>query len=201
MPKFLSAVLAKRSALALAAALTVGMIAGCSEHKTRVVDADDPHQRLTSRGIDPQDFKTIAAKLTQNMLNAPRLQGELRPFRDGSLPLVKISRIQNDTDLKINMVDYLVTPIEQEFTNSGKVDFVSEDEAGKDIAAGQEVLGRTNGKAVLPDYVLFGKVSKLSTADAGTRQNYYKFEMRVTRTKDNVVVFVGNLDTAKQYDR
>lgn len=194
----LSSAFAKRSTLALAAALTLGAFAGCSENRTERVDTDDPHKRLTSKGIDPQDFKEVAAQIAQAMLNAPRLQGEFRAERDGKLPLLKISRIRNDTDLKINMVDWLVDPIEQEFVNSGKLDVVSEDKLGQDISAGQELLGN-GGNPRLPSYVLFGYVSKLSTADGGVRQNAYKFNIKVTRTNDNVVVYTGSRDTGKQF--
>lgn len=176
--------------------------AGCgSSGHTRVVDADDPSQRLTSKGLDPQDFSSAAAELTREMLAAPRLQHELAAIdpKEGQ-PLIKISRIRNDTGLKINMVDYLVTPIEEVLVNSGKVDFFSEDKTGQDIAAGQQLLGKS-GQPKLPDFVLHGTVSRLSTAEGDTSQNAYTFQIRLTSTSNNAVFFVGSKAIIKQGSR
>lgn len=170
-----------------------------ADSRARVVNPDDPNQRLTSRLLDPQDFSEAATVLSQQMLSSPRVARELTSFDSkAGQPLIKISRIKNDTGLKINMVDYLVTPIEQVLVNSGKANFVSEDAAGRDIAAGQEILN--GGRARLPDFVLFGTVSRLATADAGVWQNAFIFQIRLTRTADNTVVFVGSKDIAKQFD-
>jgi PBP1b-binding outer membrane lipoprotein LpoB len=195
----LSTAVTKRSALALSALLTVGSFAGCTENKTRPVDVDSD-QGLVSKEIDPQDFQRVAAKLTQEMLNNPGLQQDFARDRNNRRKLIKISRFVNNTDRKINMVDYLVTPIEQEFVNSGKVAFFSEDKTAQDISAGKELLGE--GRAArLPDFTLYGTVSKLSTADAGTRQNTYTFQLRLARTDDGEVAFVGNKNIGKQFNR
>src|SRR4051812_29639316 len=104
-------IIAKCAVPTLLAALSLGAVAGCSDNggKTRRVDSDDPNKRLTSRDLDIQDFKETATKLTNQMLSAPRLQRELASGDPRQpLPLIKISRIKNDTGLKINMIDYLV---------------------------------------------------------------------------------------------
>lgn len=173
-------------------------VGGCASTAPRQVDES---QSITTMDLDIQNFNNAAKDLTNQMLLAPRVQQALAAAQqqDNKLPLVKISRIRNDTGLKVNMVDYLVTPIEEVFTNSGKVDFFSEDQTGQDIAAAQQALG--NGSARLPNFVLFGSVSELNTGAQGTEQNAYVFHLKLTDTMTNSVIFVGQKQILKQQNR
>ena len=185
-----------RSITILSAAALAVAVMGCKSSAPREVQEE---QSITSMGIDIQNFNNAAKSLTNQMLLAPRVQEALAASPQGHRPLIKISRIRNDTGLKVNMVDYLVSPIEEVFTNSGKVDFFSEDQTGQDIAAAQQAMG--NGSAKLPDFVLFGVVTELNTGAQDTRQNAYVFRVTLTDTANNSVVFTGQKQIIKQQDR
>lgn len=177
----------------LSATLCAG-IAGCASGPREVSE----QQSITSMDLDIQNFNNAAKNITNQMLLAPRVQQELAAVQqqNGKLPLIKISRIRNDTELKINMVTYLVTPIEEVFTNSGKVDFISEDKTAQDIAAAQNAMG--NGSARLPDFTLSGNVSELDTGARGTDQNTYVFHIQLTDTVSGSVIFIGDAQVLKQ---
>lgn len=180
-----------------ALSLAIGF-AGCESHPREV----EENQSITTMNLDIQNFNNAAKDLTNQMLVAKRVQDTLAAIQqqnNGKLPLIKISRIRNDTDLKVNMVDYFVTPIEEVFTNSGKVDFFSEDQQGQDIAAAQNALG--NGSAKLPDLVLWGTVTQLGSESNGTQQNAYVFQLKLTDTANNSMIFIGQKQILKQRDR
>ena len=173
-------------------------LAGCASEPRQVGEESS----ITTMDIDIQNFNNAAKDITNQMLLAPRVQQALAAAvqqNNGKLPLIKISRIRNDTDLKVNMVTYLVTPIQEVFTNSGKVDFFSDDKTGQDVAAAQEALG--NGSARLPDFVLFGTVSQLDTGTHSTDQTAYVFHIQLTDTATNSVIFIGDKQILKQQDR
>jgi PBP1b-binding outer membrane lipoprotein LpoB len=182
----------------ISAAFMVAGLMGCASSPREVQE----EQSITTMDLDIQNFNNAAKDLTNQMLLAPRVQQALATAQqenNGKLPLIKISRITNDTDLKINMVTYLVTPIEEVFTNSGKADYVSEDKTGQDIAAAQEAMG--NGSARLPDFVLYGRISQLDTGTGGTEQSAYVFHVRLAETRNNTVVFIGDKQILKQQKR
>jgi PBP1b-binding outer membrane lipoprotein LpoB len=173
-------------------------IAGCASEPRQVGEENS----ITTMDIDIQNFNNAAKDITNQMLLAPRVQQALAVATqqsNGKLPLIKISRIRNDTGLKVNMVTYLVTPIQQVFINSGKVDFFSDDKTGQDVAAAQEGLG--NGSARLPDFVLFGSVSQLDTGTHRTDQTTYVFHIQLSDTVTNSVIFIGDKQVLKQQDR
>ncbi|HVT88562.1 MAG TPA: hypothetical protein VHD56_06905 [Tepidisphaeraceae bacterium] len=177
--------------LCLSGAMLFGAVAGCeSEPQVRQVSEESS---LVSTGLDIQDFQAAATQLTNQMLAAPRVQEQLATIMQangGKRPYVKISRIRNDTTLKINMVDYFVEPIGEVFTNSGKVDFMSEDQTSSDTAAAQEMLQGRQPR--LPDLVLYGTVSRLSTASGDTRQNAYSFRLKLSDTTTGTDFFSGS---------
>src|SRR3954468_813103 len=93
--------------------------AGCGEPTTKSTGVD---RSIVSKKIDAQDFTAAAQETTQQMLSAPGVQQKLadiqRTLPPGQKPLIKISRIKNDTGQKVNLVDYFVTPIESVLVNS-----------------------------------------------------------------------------------
>ncbi len=103
-----------------------------------------------SAGLGLHDFQEASRQLTNKLLTAPRFQDELREITDtlrqsgeARRPLIKISRIRDDTGLvpPINMADYLVEPMEEVFTNNARIDFFSDDPTARDISAGRAELG------------------------------------------------------------
>lgn len=152
--------------------------AGCASDGVTVNrNGQNPNAVLNTRGIDPQDFKIAAQELTTQMLANPEVQRAFQSIDPQSgKPLVKISRFRNDTTLKINMVDYLATPVKNTLVNSGKARAFAEDQLAQDTAAGRDILSGTSS-AKLPDFILYGVVSRLSTSEGDRAQNYYLFQM------------------------
>ncbi|HEY1686586.1 MAG TPA: hypothetical protein VGG19_17615 [Tepidisphaeraceae bacterium] len=183
---------------ALSAALLAATLTGCASNPKEVSE----NQSITTMDLDIQNFNNAAKNLTNQMLLAPRVQTALNDIqqRTGKLPLIKISRIKNDTDLKVNLVTYLVEPIQEVFTNSGKVDFFSEDKGGQDISAAQEAMGNAPPPK-LPDFVLHGTVSELDTGNHSTDQTVYVFHLQLTDTTTGTVFFIGDTQIIKQHER
>jgi PBP1b-binding outer membrane lipoprotein LpoB len=188
-----------RAALAVSSLLVGVVLLGGCESKPTWKETDE-RQSITTGGLDIQNFNNAAERLTQKMLTAPRVSKELASIEaeTRTLPLIKITRIKNDTGIKINLIDYLVTPIEEVLVNSGKTDFFSEDRTGQDLAYANELLKKHGAKANLPDFVLHGTVSKLGSSGDGVDQRAYVFQLRLTNTRTNTVVFVGNEQIIKQ---
>ncbi|MCS7032506.1 MAG: hypothetical protein NZ561_00760 [Phycisphaerae bacterium] len=179
--------------------LGLGTFAGC-ESTARPREVDESRS-ITSQNLDIQNFNGAAKALTEQMLASPRVQQELDRIyaATGRRPLVKVDRVRNDTGLKINMIDYVVAPIEEVLTNSGKVDFVSEDSISHDQAAQAELLRGSQPR--LPDLVLYGVVSKLATGAGDTNQNAFTFQMRLADANSNTNFFVGSKQIIKQVGR
>lgn len=179
--------------LSLFLVLTMGMIVGCESTPTIKEVGQD--SSITSERLDIQNFNRAVTELTNKMLTQPRVGEEMARISQqsgGKRPYVKISRIKNDTGLKINMLDYLVTPMEEVFVNSGKLDFVSEDRQANELAAGHDMLRGTQPR--LPDMVIEGTVNRLNTNDGRTNQNTYVFRLRLVDAATNTVFFVGNTE-------
>jgi PBP1b-binding outer membrane lipoprotein LpoB len=174
--------------------VTAGVVllgSGCGDtERTKSTGID---KSIVSKGIDAQDFTGAAQETTNLMLSAPRVQDKLKSIQaklpSDQRPLIYISRIKNDSGLKVNMVDYFVTPIESVLVNSGKVDSVSEDKKTRAAAAGADILNGTSPRPA--DLTLHGVVSKLSTSGNGTDQNVYTFQLRLSDAMTGQDIFIG----------
>jgi len=172
-------------AVAGAAALFLG---GCNgDAGARRIDE---REAITTVGqIDIQDFNYAARELTNKMLVSQQFQEELRRIKEarprGPAPLIKISRIKNDTTLKVNMRGFLVDPMEEVLSESGKVRFFAEDRQAQDIAAAHETLGGASPQ--LPDMVLYGTVRDLRTEAGDVRQAAYVFHLRLAGADGNTI--------------
>jgi hypothetical protein len=179
----------KLFASAALVAATLVTAPGC-EPTTKSTGVD---RSIVSRKIDAQDFTAAAQETTQQMLSAPGVQQKLaeiqRTLPPGQKPLIKISRIRNDTGQKVNLVDYFVTPIESVLVNSGKAETFAEDKTTQSTAAAQDILNGTSPR--LAELTLFGVVTKLSTYNDGTDQNVYTFQLRLADARTNSNVFIG----------
>lgn len=163
----------------------------------------DEREAITTVGqIDIQDFNHAARELTNKMLVSAQFQNELRRLNEarprGPAPLVKISRIKNDTTLKMNMRGFLVDPMEEVLSESGKVRFFAEDTQAQGIAAAHETLG--GGGPQIPDLVLYGTVRDLRTEAGSMRQAAYIFHLRLAGA-DGTTVWQGQTQIIKRGSR
>jgi hypothetical protein len=150
---------------------------------------------ISSKDLDVQDFSAAAEQATQQMLAAPRVKQELervaRTLPPGQLPLIKISRIKDDSGIRgVNMVDYFASPIESVLVNSGKADTISEDKQAQAMRNGTELLEGRQPR--ISNLVLNGFVSKLRTrGNNDVEQNAYTFQVRLVDAAGNNI-FIGN---------
>ena len=164
--------------LAVAALAAIPLIQGCGSG-ARVIEQD---QSITSIDqIDIQDFRAAASTLTRQMLDSPRFAAEVQRLKaqqpGSAAPVMKISKIKNDTMLKVDMRGFLVDPMEAEILKSNTVDFFAEDAEAQSLAKMNEL--RTGQGPRLPDMVLYGTVREL-TAEAGrTKQASYIFHLKL----------------------
>jgi hypothetical protein len=191
------------AAAACAASIAFLGIAGCASNgEVHAVDVGHVHE---SKDITIADFNAPAVKITNKMLAAPRMQAEIQSLSDalaksgeGKRPLIKISRIKNDSGLNINLVDYLVDPMEETLTNSNSLDFVSEDPTARDTAAANSLLNANAPAPRLANLTLHGVVTRLRTDDGGVQTNAFTFRIKVTDNATDSVVFTGSEQIAKE---
>ena len=164
--------------LAVATLAAVPLMQGCGSD-AQVIEQD---RSITSIDqIDIQDFRAAASTLTRQMLNDPRYASEVQRLKSqtpgGGAPIMKVSKIKNDTMLKVDMRGFLVDPMEAELAKSRTVDFFAEDAEAQSLAKMNEM--RSGQGPRLPDLVLYGTVREL-TAEAGrTKQVSYIFHLKL----------------------
>lgn len=180
--------------LAVAALAALPLLQGCGSD-AQVIQQD---RSITSIDqIDIQDFRASASTLTRKMLSDPRYVSEVQRLKGqtpgGALPIMKISKIKNDTMLKVDMRGFLVDPMEAELLKSNTVDFFAEDSEAQSLAKMNEM--RSGQAPRLPDLVLYGTVREL-TAEAGrTKQVSYVFHLKLANSSGITVWQDDNLIT------
>lgn len=158
------------------AGISLGLV-GC-EPGAKVIEQD---QSITTvEQIDIQDFRAAAATLTKEMLTSPRFSTWLQTNRTaspGRLPLMKISRIKNDTTLKVDMRGFLVDPIENELFKANLCDFYAEDDQAQQLAKMNETLNGSQPR--LPNLILYGTVRDLRSEAGDIKQASYVFQLKL----------------------
>lgn len=176
-------------ALAAAGAMTTGCGSGA-----KVIEQD--RSITTVEGIDIQDFRSAAATLTREMLNSPRFTGRVAQLKTSDrLPIMKISRIKNDTALKLDMRGFLVDPMEMELMRANVVDFYAEDAEAQQLAKMNETLKGSQPR--LPELVLFGTVRDLRSEAGQTKQASYVFHLKLADAT-GVTIWQGEKLITKQ---
>lgn len=146
--------------------------------------------------IDIQDFRGAAVSLTREMLNSPRFSSSVARLNKGNrLPLMKISKIKNDTMLKVDMRGWLVDPMESEMLKTNLVDFYAEDIEAQQLAKMNETMNGVQAK--LPDLILFGTVRDLRSEAGATKQASYVFHLKLADAT-GVTIWQGEKLITKQ---
>jgi uncharacterized protein (TIGR02722 family) len=161
----------------------------------------DPKNDRTGVGmsLDSRDFEQAAGELARDMLNSGRLN---RP--NGGRYVLAISRMTNDTTLRINMNE-LVQIIRIELNNSGKV--ITTTAVGLDgpedpMAMQARQLRRSGefnqatvagrGQMQAPDLSLVGRIIQRSTRlDGGAQRIDYVFQATVTEIRSGLAFWEG----------
>ena len=175
------------------------VLTGCRDQGAQVIEQD--RSITTVDQIDIQDFRAAAGTLTKEMLDAPRVAQAISSFKaahGNTNPLMKISKIKNDTMLKVDMRGFLVDPMETELTRTNLVDFYAEDNEARALAKMNETLNGTQPK--LPDMVLYGTVRDLRSEAGRMQQASYEFQLKLADTTGRTI-WLGNKLITKQGTR
>ena len=167
-----------------------------------------PTQRVDARndrtpvglGLDSRDFEQAAQAMVRDMLANDRLQ----PRPDGQPRVMAISRITNDTTLRINTNELLQT-IRRELSNSGRIvttTAVGLDGPSDPLAAQARQLRQSGefnqrtvaerGQMVAPDLSLSGQIVQRTTrVDGGMQRIDYSFQLTLTNIRTGIAVWEG----------
>lgn len=172
-------------------AMTVAIIglsaAGCQDGAAVVSQSGG----IVSVGqADIQDWRNTADELVSKMLSDPGYIDEVKRISQahpGVKPLIKITRIKNDTTQNIDARRYLLDPMEIKISKSRLVAFYSEDEALGDLAREQRE----------PDLVLSGFVNQLDARAGRTRQSTFTFTLKMANLAGDII-WTDQKDIIKQ---
>jgi len=177
------------------------LLSACAQGEMATQRIDSRNDRSAiGMGLDNRDFEEAARSMVRGMLESGRLQA--RP--DGSPRVMAISRITNDTTLRIN-TNQLVQLISVELSNSGRVvtttavglegpsDPLSERVRGlsrSGIVDRNTVPGRT---VVAPDLSLSGNIiQSTNRVDGGATRVDYIFQLNLTNIRNGIALYQGN---------
>ena len=182
--------------LASATLAIVPLATGCRDTGAQVISQD---RSITTVGqIDIQDFRNAASTLTREMLDSPNFTNALNRIRaqkPGVQPLMKISKIKNDTMLKVDMRGFLVDPMENELLKTGTVTFFAEDAEAQQLAKMNEMMA--GGGPRLPDLILYGTVRDLRSEAGDMQQASYVFQLKLADAS-GITVWQGEKLITKQ---
>lgn len=173
-------------------------LVGCGK-KATYIDPQRGEGIVTVDQINIQDFNSSAARLTQKMLNSVNFQDELRRISknqtDGTKPLILITNIKNDSRYKFNSVHMLAGPIEEALQESGKVEFVTQDQGARDVAKAQDILNDSAPK--MPDLMLYGWIDELPVVAGNMHQSTYIFHLKLAGAR-GTTIWQGQEQVTKQ---
>lgn len=184
------------------------MIGGAALLLSACAQGDMATQRIDSRndrspigmGLDNRDFEEAARTLVRSMLDSGRLQ----PRPDGRPRVMAISRITNDTALRIN-INQLTQLVSVELNNSGRVvtttaagiDGPSDpmSMAGRQLRASREFDQSTvarQGQMIAYDISLSGNIiQQTNRVDGGATRVDYLFQLTLTNTRTGIALWQG----------
>lgn len=193
----------RRLALCGSAAL---LLAACQpgggEMPTTRIDPRNDRSAI-GMGLDNRDFEEAGRALVRSMLDSGRLQ----PRPNGEPRVMAISRITNDTTLRIN-TNELTQLVSVELSNSGRA--VTTTAVGLDGPADplverarqlnrsgmmdQRSVARTagRGQVIAPDLSLSGNIiQRTNRVDGGATRVDYVFQLNLTNIRTGIALWQG----------
>lgn len=183
-------------ALGLAASLAACAAPGIA---TQRIDARNDRSPV-GMSLDNRDFEQAAQALARSMMESDRLP----PRPDGQPRVMVISRITNDTTLRINTNELLQT-VKRELSNSGSI--VTSTAVGLDGPSDPMVMqarqlrqsGEFNqrtvaggGQMVAPDVSLSGQIIQRTVrVDGGAQRVDYNFQLTLTNIRTGIAIWEG----------
>jgi uncharacterized protein (TIGR02722 family) len=186
--------------LLLAAAVPL-LLSACAtgEMATQRIDSRNDRSPI-GMGLDNRDFEEAGRALVRSMLDSGRLQ----PRPSGEPRVLAMSRITNDTTLRIN-TNELTQLVSIELNNSGRavtttavgLDGPSDPLAmqSRQLRASGEFNQRTvagRGQMVAPDLSLSGNIIPRTTrVDGGAQRIDYVFQLNLTNIRTGIALWQG----------
>ncbi len=189
----------RRAALVACSCSAISGALACNSSGGGWKQTDDPAELRSTGSADIQDFDKAIPELINKMMASQPFQDEMARLHDvlprGKKPLIKITRLQNNTTERIDLDAFWFQPVKEVLNDSGKVSFVSEDDLGAQIAGFKE--GRTRTEPRLPDLVMYGKLATLRRGSGDEKQVAYSFTMELASTDDNSIIWTGGSRVVK----
>lgn len=177
------------------------LLSACAQGEMATQRIDSRNDRSAiGMGLDNRDFEEAARTLVRSMLDSGRLQ----PRSGGEPRVMAISRITNDTTLRIN-TNELTQLVSVELNNSGRV--VTTTAVGLDgpsdplamqtrqLRASGEFNQRTvagRGQMVAPDLSLSGNIiQRTNRVDGGATRVDYVFQLSLTNIRTGIALWQG----------
>lgn len=179
----------RKQLLEIVASLIVGVCTtGCQDNGAKVIAQSGS---IVSVGqADIQDWRNAADELVSKMLADEgyiAAVDRIAKAHPGVKPLIKITRIKNDTTQTIDARRYLLDPMEIKISKSRLVAFYSEDAALGDFAVEQRD----------PDLVLSGFINQLDARAGKTRQSTFTFTLKMANVSGDII-WMDQKDITKQ---
>jgi uncharacterized protein (TIGR02722 family) len=189
----------RRLALTGGAAL---LLAACQPGGDMPTTRIDPRNDRSAigMGLDNRDFEEAGRALVRSMLDSGRLQ----PRPNGEPRVMAISRITNDTTLRIN-TNELTQLISVELNNSGRAvttTAVGLDGPADPLAMQSRELRRSGefnqrtvaarGQMIAPDISLSGNIiQRTNRVDGGATRVDYVFQLNLTNIRTGIAMWQG----------
>jgi uncharacterized protein (TIGR02722 family) len=176
-------------------------LAACATTEMATQRIDPRNDRSpVGMALDNRDFEQAAQALVRSMLENDRLQ----PRPDGQPRVMAISRITNDTTLRIN-TNELLQSIRRELSNSGRI--VTTTAVGlngpsdplaiqsrqlRQSAEFNQATVASRGQMVAPDLSLSGQIiQRTARVDGGAQRVDYNFQLTLTNIRTGIAVWEG----------
>lgn len=191
----------QKTVLLVSILVSLVMAAGCASPKTTYVDTDSSRLINNVDEINIQDFARAADEMTQSLIENCLDEEELTSA-NADRPVVAISRIRNETNMKFD-TDLLVKRIRTNLSRTKSVYTTSsvnlkkgEDPLAEDALLIDEAI-EEDSKPLVHDYSLSGKIIEVTTRTDNLRQSTYEFQLTLSDRR-GVVVWEEVKDITKQ---
>ena len=185
--------------LALSCLLFLG---GCG---TTVQYTDPDAVDTTSLQFSSTDLQTTASKMTDSLLNSPRVQ----KITANKPPVIWVQTVRNKTDQHID-TEAITNSISTRLLNSGKFNFVdmSKVKAVKKQLHYQHDSGMVDqqtavkvGQQVGAHYMLYGDISSIHARNDAQQSQFFQITLKLMNLKSGLIIWQGQKQIRKTAQR
>ncbi|MBQ3635562.1 MAG: penicillin-binding protein activator LpoB [Bacteroidales bacterium] len=187
----------KRTILAAALSMTLGLVGTSCKHKVERVAIDEQID-LSGRWNDT-DSRLVAEEMVGQILGEGDWISNHQRAHNGQKPVVIVGLIYNNTSEHID-ANTFIKDVEKAFVKSGKVRLVQagekREELRKERASQQDFASSETakkwGKELGADYMLNGDISSITDQYKKEKVIYYQTSLELSDLETNEVVWIGD---------